>query len=160
MMNLPDILRPFYLAYAKWGEFMVQTNRVMDQRLETTHGQLIFNRTALAQVCPCCCCRSEPSQANEENCQTQYASDADQMLILVTDGNFQHRRLKMARLQGRDYNTLTTPMFISGADGDYCAEWDLYKGGLTGCANTFTAANKPSTFKHWEETGLLGISCR
>jgi hypothetical protein len=159
MIPLPDFLKQFYLAYAHWGELMVLANKTMDERLETTQKQQVFNRTALSQICPSCCYRPVHS-GRDEGSESEMASDSDQMLILVTDGNFQHRRLKMARLKGRAYNRLSTPMFVREIEGVYDADWDLYKGGLTGCGNTFTAANKPTTFRHYEETGLLGISCR
>jgi hypothetical protein len=131
---------------------MVRVNTALDERLQATQQEQVFDRNALSQICPGCCYRPDAD--------TNSGSDNDQILILATDGNFQHRRLKMARLKGRDYNVLSTPMFIRDIEGVYQPDWDLYKGGLTGCGNTFTAANKPTTFQHYDETGLLGISCR
>ena len=65
----------------------------------------------------------------------------------------------MARMKGRDYNMLSTPMFITKDLTSYQPEWEKFDS-ITECGNTFTAANKPTTFKHYDETGLLGVCCR
>jgi hypothetical protein len=136
---------------------MIQFNTAMDQRLQATQSEQVFDRNALSQICPGCCYRPARTSSDGEDAATSGGTDSDQILISATDGNFQHRRLKMARLKGRDYNLLSTPMFIRDIKGVYQPDWDLYKGGLTGCG---TASNKPTTFQQYEETGLLGISCR
>lgn len=94
--TLPEVIEQFYCAYSQWGEMIASANQQLDSKLSSVTS-LSFSRTDLAQLCPACMSR-EPGSADEEA-----------PLILATDGNFQHRRLKVATLKGQRYTAYSHP---------------------------------------------------
>jgi hypothetical protein len=140
------MLQPFYQAYIHWCEVTTRAQAALEMFFENRTNLRLSNTRKISQLCLACLYRTIPH-------------DMERILIMAEDGNFQHRRLRIANTQGKKYLRLTTPMFIDTRPDEYKSRWDEYNS-ESGCSNTFTAANKPTTFQHYHETGLLAIRCR
>jgi hypothetical protein len=140
---LPDLVKPFYSAYAQW-QAVVDTSKDTFLSLLSVESNLDCSMSTCSNNCPACFYRKE--------------HEYSEPLICSVDGVFSHRRLKGGK--GREAEFEKLPTFLFDKPGVRLDSADNYVEPEANCGHSFRAAEKPKTLMKFDETGLMGLTCR
>jgi hypothetical protein len=142
-IRLPDLVKPFYSAYAQW-QAAVDTAKADFLSLLSAESKLDCSMSTCSNNCPACFYRKE--------------HEYSEPLICAVDGVFSHRRLKGGK--GREVEFEKSPTYLFDKPGMRTDSADNYVEPAANCGHTFRAAEKPKTLMKFDETGLMGLTCR
>jgi hypothetical protein len=140
---LPLLVKHFYTAYAQWQATVDDANTAFLSELSSA-SNLDWSISACSNNCPACFYRTP--------------DEFSQPLICAVDGVFSHRRLKGGK--GHEVEFEQLPTFLFDKPGQRLNEEDDYVEPQANCGHTFRAAEKPKTLLKFDETGLMGLTCR